>query len=244
MNKLSEYHKKFDVFDSQASFSKVEHLFPDGQKLKVLDIGCGSGNIGGYLADEGNFVWGLDINEDALKLSRDKGIKASLWDINKVWPYANNFFDVVIAVDLLEHLYDWDFIFQEAYRVLKTGGSFLILTPNHFDIQNRMNILIGKGIVHWSRKKDTSSSLSYSHVRFPLLDDILDLAKDHGLYPNTIVYNFMSGKYPPAFFAPFFFKKFLLKIVPRLYSGKFGISFKKEQSPINFVYLLSTPRGY
>ncbi len=240
----AEFHQQHRVFTSHQSFEKIRRLFPQVTKMKVLDIGCGNGTIGQELIQQGNFVWGMDINEEAARLSTEKGLKVSLWDSNRTWPYANDFFDVVLATDVLEHLYDWGFIFTEASRVLKANGSFIVVTPNHFDVQSRINILLGRGIVHWSRRKEIPNALAYPHIRFPLLSDITALAASHHLYPDLIVLNFMSGKFPPAIFLPGFVRRSFLTAFPGLYSGKFGIRFTTAKNDTKVIALAKTPKGY
>lgn len=108
------------------AFSEV--YFPlrlrPGQSL--LDIGCGTGNLGNTLRFGGVHTDGIDINFSALKAGRD------IWGINTqhrvaqanavVLPFVDNSFDSVVSQDLLEHLPsidDADRAFREMERVCK-----------------------------------------------------------------------------------------------------------------------------
>jgi len=59
------------------------------------------------------------------------------------FPFEDNFFDAVIALELIEHLYDPDHFLEEVYRVLKPSGYFILSTPNLASIHNRIALLFG-----------------------------------------------------------------------------------------------------
>ncbi len=100
----------------------------------VLDIGCGAGLLTNDLAIRGvHQVVGIDASGGALKT-------ASLLDTTKSvlykeakaedLPFENNTFDVVCAMDLLEHVEDPKLVIAEAARVLKPQGKFFFHTFN------------------------------------------------------------------------------------------------------------------
>lgn len=101
--------------------------------LKVLDFGCGTGLQQVELEKKfSNIVsFGLDTSPDAIKLSKKRGLKnISLYSGKKI-PFRNNFFDFVIAADVLEHISDDLFSLREIKRVLKVGGFGVFLVPAH-----------------------------------------------------------------------------------------------------------------
>lgn len=59
------------------------------------------------------------------------------------FPFEDNLFDAVIALELIEHLYDPDHFLEEVYRVLKPSGYFILSTPNLASIHNRIALLFG-----------------------------------------------------------------------------------------------------
>jgi SAM-dependent methyltransferase len=100
----------------------------------VLDAGCGTGYGSGFLAREGaRCVVGIDISPDAIDYSRRfyGGSKATflVMDCTKLgFPPAG--FDVVVSLEVIEHLADFRSHVAEARRVLTPGGMLVISTPN------------------------------------------------------------------------------------------------------------------
>lgn len=114
------------------------------EKKKFLDAGCGKGELLYFMAKKGYDVYGVDYSNTAVKMSKKllekKNIKGHVYnsDVRKL-PFKNNFFDVVISTDVVEHLDDStatiDF-FNEIYRVLKPGGKFYVHTaPNKIHVE-------------------------------------------------------------------------------------------------------------
>jgi ubiquinone/menaquinone biosynthesis C-methylase UbiE len=106
----------------------------------VLDLACGIGAFTIAAAERGHRVVGLDYSETALKaaekLAVEEGVKCRFvhGDATKL-PFEDGSFDVVIASDIIEHLFDPPLfrMFQECHRVLRKGGAFIIhTTPTRY----------------------------------------------------------------------------------------------------------------
>jgi SAM-dependent methyltransferase len=96
---------------------------------KVLDVGCGRGTFIGYLVDLGINAEGFDFSEFAVKNPYSRCPKERLrqHDATVRWPYLDGVFDLTIALDLFEHLYndgDIDKVIGEMYRV---SGKWIFL---------------------------------------------------------------------------------------------------------------------
>lgn len=87
----------------------------------ILDVGCGRGTFVAYSRDIGIEAEGFDFSEWAANnpYSRCKRKWIRVHDATKHWPYSDRYFDLVIVLDLMEHLYtdDIDFVVNEIYRV-------------------------------------------------------------------------------------------------------------------------------
>lgn len=94
---------------------------------KILDVGCGTGGNLEMLAKFGS-AEGVDVSDDALEFCRRKGLKAHK-GLAESLPFADESFDVVTALDVVEHLDDDIAGLSEMYRVLRTGGKTLIFVP-------------------------------------------------------------------------------------------------------------------
>lgn len=112
----------------------LEALFPGDSRnkqstLKVLDIGCGPGN---FLRELSRFgaVLGMDASMEALRICRRQGGRAELINSEAdTLPVRSSAFDVVVMLDVLEHVADDRKVIEEAYRILRPGGKLLITVP-------------------------------------------------------------------------------------------------------------------
>jgi len=109
----------------------------------VLDIGCRDGQLTGEYAS-GNTVTGADIDSDALaRAAKNVGIATIHTDLNADWTFAPEAYDVVVACEVLEHIYFPDVIFKKVHAVLKPGGLFVGTIPHAYSIQSRIKFLLG-----------------------------------------------------------------------------------------------------
>jgi len=96
----------------------------------VLELGCGTGKNSEWLITKAKFVIGLDFSQEMLNKAKSKinsdNIKFQFADLNKPWEIENNFADLITCSLTLEHIKDLDFIFNQAYQKLKSGGKFFI----------------------------------------------------------------------------------------------------------------------
>lgn len=148
-----------------------------GSCRKVLDIGCYEGTISALIKERGNEVYGVDISEHAVELAKQKGIKAKVADVDDGLPFPDNFFDVVVAGEVIEHILNVDFLMEEIKRVLKTHGFTVITTPNLASLGRRILLLLGKNPLietRWTRG-------SAGHVRYFTKDTLFELLRIHGL---------------------------------------------------------------
>jgi len=89
-------------------------------KGKCLDAGCGANLYTGLVEGKGYQWYGIDVN------SIPPAVYGSVTEI----PFEDEFFDVVLCVDVLEHV-GKDFVaVKEMFRVLKPGGVLVLHTPN------------------------------------------------------------------------------------------------------------------
>jgi SAM-dependent methyltransferase len=114
--------------------NKIVKIFKKNGVKRVLDLGCGSGRHLVYLSKHGFDVYGIDIAEHGIKLSKEwlrkEGLKANLkiGDIYKKLPYEDNFFDAIISIRTLHHnkIEKIRKLIKELESVLKPGGMIFI----------------------------------------------------------------------------------------------------------------------
>jgi SAM-dependent methyltransferase len=109
--------------------------------MRVLDVGCGRGEILRHCARLGARAYGVDYAPVAVHIARElaagegeeRGI-AGVYQADAKWlPFPASWFDRVLMFDLVEHLHPWelDQALAEVRRVLRPGGQLIVHTaPN------------------------------------------------------------------------------------------------------------------
>lgn len=97
---------------------------------KILDVGCGSGEILNLLKKLGWETYGLDIDPRAIKLAKKRGINASLGSFRDLSKYPDNYFDAIRLYHVIEHLDDPSLCLSLIRKKLKKEGQLIIGTPN------------------------------------------------------------------------------------------------------------------
>jgi len=96
--------------------------------LRVLDVGCGTGATMDHLKRYG-MPHGIDLSELPLKFSRRRGHQRTLRASATELPFESESFDLVTALDVIEHLDDDAQGLSEIRRVLKPGAPVVIFVP-------------------------------------------------------------------------------------------------------------------
>ncbi len=108
------------------------------KQSKILDYGCGSGNLAYALAQEGYQVEGLDVSEICIETTRAKlatlNTKATCKQ-GTIWDYDRKpQFDFIVMDNVIEHLHPDSIsaILRRCYELLQLGGKMLVITPHAF----------------------------------------------------------------------------------------------------------------
>lgn len=112
------------------------------ENSRLLEIGCGAGNLLVQASVPGSFPIALDLSMQALTFVRSrlqeletgqepiKGF-ACLQSIGERLPFADGSFDFTLLSEVVEHLEEPHLSIREASRVLRPGGRLLVTTPNY-----------------------------------------------------------------------------------------------------------------
>jgi SAM-dependent methyltransferase len=189
------------------------------QNPKILDVGCGTGANLEMLANFGE-AEGVDVSDAALEFCKQKGLKAHK-GLAESLPFADESFDVVTALDVVEHLDDDIAGLKEMNRVLRTGGKTLIFVPAFMwlwgvqdDVSNHRIRYTKKQIVERLEKAGfTIERATYANITFfaPILSG-RTLMKLTGIKPeseNNVNVSALNGVFGKLFGAEkFWLKKF------------------------------------
>jgi|ERR671936_1961143 SAM-dependent methyltransferase len=108
----------------------IAHRHPRQTGLRILDVGCGTGLMIQEMAAFGS-VFGVDVSEDAIALCRRRGLHDVIQASALALPFSSASFDVLTAVDVLEHIDDDRAALLEWRRVLRPGGRLFLFVPAH-----------------------------------------------------------------------------------------------------------------
>jgi 2-polyprenyl-6-hydroxyphenyl methylase/3-demethylubiquinone-9 3-methyltransferase len=155
----------------------------DAAPCRVLDLGCGGGFLSNFLAERGHRVTGVDTTAENLRVARaaDRTHTAcyELGDARAL-RYPAHSFDVVCAMDLLEHVEDPERVIAEAARVLAPGGLFVFHT---FNRTWQAELVVIKGVAWFVR--NAPDDLHVLRL-FVTPDEVRAMCQAHGLASPAI----------------------------------------------------------
>jgi ubiquinone/menaquinone biosynthesis C-methylase UbiE len=131
-----EYDRMYRLEDSYWWFVGRHHLvltflratYGDRKDLTILDIGCGTGAMSQKLAAHGTVI-SADFSPLALEYSRRRELTRLCAADAMRLPFQDGSFDLIVALDILEHLPDDEAALREFQRVLKPGGRVIATVP-------------------------------------------------------------------------------------------------------------------
>jgi trans-aconitate methyltransferase len=100
---------------------------------RLLDLGCGDGQLTQRIAATGASVQGVDASKQMVEAARSRGIAADQAEAEKL-PYPDASFDAVFSNAALHWVRDQDAMMAETHRVLKLGGRFVAEMGGHGNI--------------------------------------------------------------------------------------------------------------
>jgi ubiquinone/menaquinone biosynthesis C-methylase UbiE len=118
----------------------LEFLAPVRGK-RILEVACGRGGFSRLLASKGALVCGADFSESAIRIAKEKLLRAPALadrvtyvqaDVQNL-PFDEGSFDIVISCETIEHVPNPRAAVCEMYRVCKPGGILYLTTPNYLN---------------------------------------------------------------------------------------------------------------
>jgi SAM-dependent methyltransferase len=102
---------------------------PPVEGRTCLELGCGTGLTSYFLRQRGGTWTSCDFERDHVRSARQLVGERVVHIDERSLPFLTASFDVVVAINFLEHIQDDDRFFAEMVRVLKPGGEFLFMAP-------------------------------------------------------------------------------------------------------------------
>lgn len=132
-NQFEQYIPCHGYFMRRKAIS-IKKIFPGGSRC--LDIGCGSGAMEILIHDHFSEIIGLDSAREQIEQAKRLELKNCTFDLGSSTslPYNESSFDAVLIVNMMHHINPGEHIktLNEAFRVMKEGGTLLIYEHNPF----------------------------------------------------------------------------------------------------------------
>ncbi len=119
--------------------------YVDFKNKKILDVGCGIGMYVKKFSEYSDQVYGVDVDKIKIKETKKNlpKVKFEVAPAEKL-PYPDNYFDIILLHEVIEHVDDDKRAIQEAYRVLVSGGQMIIFVPNRWWFFETHGFFLGK----------------------------------------------------------------------------------------------------
>ncbi len=166
-------------FAEHTKYFDVASLVPEGKR--VLDVGCGCGQLGALLKKKECIVNGVDISLDRLEFRKDYNMvwESNIENFNFKRTLGN--YDVVVFSDVLEHLASAESVLRKTNAILAYGGRVIISLPNVAFFLNRWNLLRGR----WDYAEE--GILDRTHLKFFTLLTAKRLIENTGYQIHNII---------------------------------------------------------
>lgn len=105
----------------------------------AVDFPAGNGVTSQTLKDLGSDVVAVDLFPE---LFRVENVRVERGDLSLTFPFANTSIDFAVCQEGIEHVGNQDHVFREFSRILKTGGTLLMTTPNYSNLKSKMSYLL------------------------------------------------------------------------------------------------------
>jgi|TARA_B100000035_G_scaffold42328_1_gene31694 2-polyprenyl-6-hydroxyphenyl methylase/3-demethylubiquinone-9 3-methyltransferase len=153
--------------------------------IKILDIGCGGGLLSEPLSRLGATVTGIDASDRNIKIAK-MHLKKSKLDINYYCSSPESFeakekFDVVLNMEIVEHVDNVDFFLLKSSELLKKDGLMFIATLNK-TLKSYVFAIIGaEYILKWLPIG------THDWNKFLKPDDLINICKNNSLNLNNLI---------------------------------------------------------
>ena len=173
---------KYNRLNEDPYGTNMKMLEMTGTGKRVLEVGCATGYLSELLKKNNCHVTGIEIDPEAAQSARkfcdavldiDISMKSSL-------PYEDEYFDVVLCGDVLEHTPNPSDTLRSLSRYIKKGGLCVVSVPNVAYWLMRLRLLFG------NFSYDRGGILDEGHLRFFTLKTSLKMIKDSGLEVHSI----------------------------------------------------------
>lgn len=111
------------------------------ESATMLDLGCGTGALQEQFEKRFNIKgYGLDTSKEAINYCKKRGLKRVKVFGGRIIPFKKELFDLVTAIDVLEHIEDDSKVLNEIKRIMKKKAKAILLVPAHSKLWSARDI--------------------------------------------------------------------------------------------------------
>ncbi len=168
----------------------------------MVDCGCGDGKFTARVSRmvSAARTIGVDVVPNNISLLEAQGIEGRMGDLDRGLPLEDTSVDLVMASHVIEHVADTDTFVKECYRVLRSGGHFLIATPNLAAFLNVLFLILGKQptiaevsdaalVGTWSPRSGRVARTGPAHRRIFTAPALIGLLEYYGFKCKEVLYS-------------------------------------------------------
>lgn len=184
METLDKFYKTKEESYFESVRFEIEPLLPTNIN-RVLEIGCGTGGTLQWLKRVKNCTWvgGVELNEEAASIAKDKLDFFISGNVERmVLPLEKCSLDLILCLDVLEHLVDPWLTVKNLTKLLKPGGALIVSLPN---IMHRSALF--PLLLHDRWDYTMSGILDRTHLRFFTRKTAIELVIQGDLIADMVV---------------------------------------------------------
>lgn len=129
----NEAYAEFLAGWDEGFYSKYADTLRPHSGSRILDVGCGTGQVVRRLTHQGFEVHGVDVSEPNIERARRINPNCRLYDGLNL-PYPDAHFDAAGALNVLEHVEAPEAFIAEVVRVVRPHGRIVLSSPNFFRV--------------------------------------------------------------------------------------------------------------
>jgi ubiquinone biosynthesis O-methyltransferase len=201
-------------YEQTARYNALVSMLDPKPSDMIFDVGCGSGMDLIPLSKKCLKCIGIDFSEGMIHGAKEVLLGSNVNNVEVEFGDATNLrfqdgqFDKVFASEVLEHIPDYQKAVNEMARVLKTGGSLVVTTPNRYSLYGFDRYVIYEKIFGKKSSHSYDYWKTFSELKHALESSGLKVVDYSG-------FNYMPG-YLVSYNLPRFMKKILVMVVREL----------------------------